>query len=300
MADAHGSGPCGRKSLRVQLPFRPFFSDNSMKRIDYYRPSYSSLGRKKRVRKSAPLSFVKPILLFIIFMAVCGGTYILANKVYTAWKLSEAGKWMAEEADISGADEELTAELFSLSQPKLNKPFSVQDAVAFQAELTGRYPQLRRISVKRGLLNNKLKVTVQERVPIAKFQKNGMEKLLDEDGCVYSDSRQHALQEMPLVELTGEVPQHLDKEYVDLIQSALKLKKQLKFIRVKFNLTDDTVKMYLAGEREIDFGVAKQLRQKARRAAQIEGKLPADISGPYVLDFTYFDDGKVFLRQKAH
>ena len=23
MADAHGSGPCGRKSLRVQLPFRP-------------------------------------------------------------------------------------------------------------------------------------------------------------------------------------------------------------------------------------------------------------------------------------
>jgi len=271
-----------------------------MKRIDYYRPSYSSLGRKKRVRKSAPLSFVKPILLFIIFMAVCGGTYILANKVYTAWKLSEAGKWMAEEADISGADEELTAELFSLSQPKLNKPFSVQDAVAFQAELTGRYPQLRRISVKRGLLNNKLKVTVQERVPIAKFQKNGMEKLLDEDGCVYSDSRQHALQEMPLVELTGEVPQHLDKEYVDLIQSALKLKKQLKFIRVKFNLTDDTVKMYLAGEREIDFGVAKQLRQKARRAAQIEGKLPADISGPYVLDFTYFDDGKVFLRQKAH
>ena len=271
-----------------------------MKTTDYYRPSYSSLGKKKRVRKKKSLSFFKPILLFTVFIGLCYGVYVLANKAYSAWALSEVGKWTAEEVTVSGADEETMSQLYILAQPKLNKPFSVQDAVALQAELKGRYPQMRQIRVKRGLLSKKLKINVKPRIPIAKFQKDGVEKFLDEDGMIYTDPTVKQGTEIPVVELAGEVPQRLGEEYVDLVQSVLKLKRQLNFIRVKFNLTDDTVKIYLPSDNEIDFGKAKFLRQKARRAAQIQEHLPVNVPSDYVLDFTYFEDGKVFLRQKAH
>lgn len=271
-----------------------------MKRTDYYRPSAASLGKKKRIRKKQSLSFFKPILLFIVFLALCYATYLLANKAYAAWSLSEAGKWTAEQAVISGADAQLAEQLQGLAQPKLNKPFSVQDAVALQAELVGRYPQLRSIRVKRGLLSKKLKIAVRPRVPIAKFQKDTLEKFIDEDGMIYTDPSPRQDLQVPSVELTGSIPQRLGEEYVELIQSVLKLRRQLNFTRVQFNLTDDTVKIYLPGNNEIDFGKAKQLRQKARRAAQIQARLPYQTPAEYVLDFTYFEAGKVFLRQKAH
>lgn len=271
-----------------------------MKRTDYYRPSYASLGKKKRIRKKQSLSFFKPILLFIVFIALCYGVYVLANKAYAAWALSEAGKWTAEQAVVSGVDKEITEQLHALVRPKLNQPFSVQDAVALQAELTGRYPQLRSIRVKRGLLSKKLKIAVQPRVPIAKFQKDNLEKFIDEDGMIYTDPKPLQEAQVPLVDLTGTVPQRLGEEYIELIQSVLKLKRQLNFVRVQFNLTNDTVKIYLPEDNEIDFGKAQSLRQKARRAAQIQAHLPAAVPQKYVLDFTYFEDGKVFLRQKAH
>ena len=270
-----------------------------MKRTDYYRPSYSSLGKKKRVRKTRPLSILKPILLFAIFVALCYGGYTLARKAYTAWQLSQAGKWTVEEISVSGVEGALADELYAIAQPKKNKPFSVQDSVTLQTELIKRYPQMRHISVKRGLLTGALKINVTPRVPIAKFQQNGKEKLLDETGVIYTDPYLYR-REIPLVELAGEVPPQLDKEYVDLIESALKLKKQLAFKRVQFNLQENTVKMYLSEEQIIDFGPAKHLRQKAHRAAQIGEHLPINMAQAYVLDFTYFEDGKVFLRQNAH
>ena len=270
-----------------------------MKRTDYYRPSYSSLGKKKRVRKTKLLSILKPILLFAIFMTLCYGGYVLARKAYNAWQLSQAGKWTVEEIAVSGAPAGLTEELNASAKTYLNKPFSVQDAVTLQAKLVEQYPQFRRISVKRGLLSGTLKINITPREPIAKFQQNGQEKLLDKDGVVYTDP--HLItRDIPLVDWVDAIPARLGAEYVDLIESALKLKKQLAFKRVQFNLQEDTVKMFLSNDRIIDFGQAKHLRQKARRAAQIEEHLPANTSQAYVLDFTYFEDGKVFLRQKAH
>ena len=50
----------------------------------------------------------------------------------------------------------------------------------------------------------------------------------------------------------------------------------------------------------IRFGQAKNLRQKVYRAAQIESSAKEKQMTAHELDFTYFDEGKVFLRQMAH
>ena len=125
-------------------------------------------------------------------------------------------------------------------------------------------------------------------------------RYIDQDSTIYVDPNPDPLHPVPFVELEGRIPAQLGEEFVDLVQSALRLKDQLDFAFLRFNVDKDTVRMHLPDGCIINFGPARQLRQKARRAAQIEAVAKKHFTHPHELDFTYFDDGKVFLRQMAH
>ena len=273
-----------------------------MKKYDYYRPSASSLGRKKKVRRTSAVTFLKPFIFFLVFVGLCFAAYVGVSKTYRAFSASRMGKWQPKTAVVSGVGGVLAKELQTAAEQKLKQPFSVSDAVSFQARLAKQYPQLQRISVKRGLLSGKLKISVKRREPVAKFLlPEGSVRFIDGDSTVYTDPNPDPLSTVPFVELEGNVPDKLGKEFVDLVQSALKLKNQLDFAFLRFNTDKDTVRMHLPDESVINFGPAQNLRAKARRAAQIEAV--ADQNGlprPHEPDFTYFDDGKVFLRQTGH
>ena len=269
-----------------------------MKKYDYYRPSASSLGRKKKVRRTSSVTFLKPFIFFLIFVGLCFAAYLGTSKAYQAFSASRMGKWQPETAAISGADGVLAKELQAAADKKLNQPFSVKDAVSFQTALAKQYPQLRQISVKRGLLSGKLKVSVKRREPVAKFVlPDNSVRFIDQDSTVYTDPNPDPLSKVPFVELEGSVPDKLGEEFVDLVRSTLKLKDQLDFAFLRFNTDKDTVRMYLPDESVILFGPAKNLKAKARRAAQIEDWADKNaLPQPHELDFAYFDDGKVFLR----
>ena len=207
-----------------------------MKKYDYYRPSASSLGRKKKVRRTSPVTFLKPFVFFLVFIGMCFAAYLGASKAYQAFSSSRLGKWQPKTAVVSGADGVLAKELQSSADKKLNQPFSVKDAVAFQTALTKQYPQLRQISVKRGLLSNKLKISVKRREPVAKFVlPDGSVRFIDEDSTVYTDPNPDPLSSVPFVELEGAVPDKLGEEFVELVRSTLKLKDQLDFAFLRFN-----------------------------------------------------------------
>lgn len=272
-----------------------------MKKYDYYRPSAASLGRKRKIRKKASFSFLKHFVFFLVFASLCFACYIGVSKAYGAFSASRLGGWKPQVAVVSGAQGALAKELQAAADKKLDKAFSSQDITPFQRELAAKYPQLRRVSVSRGLLSGKLKVSVVRRKPVAKFElPGGAIRFIDQDSTVYTDPNPDPLLVVPFVELEGNTPQKLGSEFIDLVQSALKLKEQLDFAFLRFNTDNDTVHMYLPDGSMLDFGPAKNLRAKASRAAQIE-RLPAGfLPRPHTLDFSYFDDGKVFLRQTAH
>lgn len=273
-----------------------------MKKYDYYRPSASSLGRKKKYRRVSAVSFFKPFIFFLVFVALCFAAYFGASKAYKAFSASRMGHWRAEEAVVSGVDGVLAKELQAAADARLNKDFSVSDTVAFQAQLTKKYPQLREVSVKRGLLSGKLKVSVKRREPVAKFiLPSGAVRFVDKDSTVYSDPSPDPLLTIPFVELEGAVPDKLGAEFVDLVQSALKLKKQLDFAFLRFNTDKNTVRLYLPDDTVINFGQAQNLRAKAAVAARIEAEAQRrGLPAPHELNFAYFDEGKVFLRQTGH
>lgn len=270
-----------------------------MKKYAYYRPAVV-VDKKKKIRKKASFSFLKYIFLFFIFTGLCLGVYWAGRRAYEAWTISRMGNWKASSAVVVGAEGVLAKELLAIAQSKTNVTFSPQDAVQLQNELKHKYPQLRQIRVERGLLSDKLKVVVKRRVPIARFGAEDQNQFMDEDGTIYQDPSPDPLLSVPTVELQGKVPENLGEEFAEFVRSTLKLKKQLEFSSLQFNLQADTVTMAFADGSVILFGAAKQLRQKARRAAQIRALAQKTTTPPYELDFTYFDEGKVFLRQKGH
>lgn len=273
-----------------------------MKKYDYSRVPAMPAGRKKKFRKKASFSFLKPLSFFIVFILLCFAAYVGVSRAYDAFSSSRAGKWTPKTIQIHGAEGALAKELKADAEPKLNVPFSLKDAASLRKSLKQKYPQLGDISVRRGLFSGALKVSVKRRQPVAKFVlPGGAVRYIDEEGNVYPDPTPDPQRSVPFVELEGNIPENLGGEFVDLVQSALKLKAQLDFAFLRFNTDADTVRMHLPDGCVILFGPAKNLRQKARRAAQIEeSAAKGAYPHPHELDFTYFDDGKVFLRQAAH
>jgi len=270
-----------------------------MKKYDYYKPISSRNRKPQKVRKKNHISFIKPLFLFVIFIALCLGGYVAAKRAYAAIAAARMGQWKPSSVVVSGVEGAVAAELLAAAEPKKDQPFSSQDAIRLQAELSRKYPQFRRIQVQRGLFTGKLKILIKRRTPLAYFLQDGKELFIDESGSIYTDPHPDPLAAVPQVEFLGQAPQNLGEEFADFVSSVLKLRKQLNFSSLQFDLRKDTVTMYLPDGSVLNFGEAKSLRQKAKRAAQIQTHAQQNGLTPYELDFTYFEDGKVFLRQKA-
>lgn len=273
-----------------------------MRKNDYYRPPASSLGKKKRVvrRKTGSSFFFKFILLFFFLGLLSGGVWAVV-KVYGLVTSAQLSEWHVKTVAVSGVMGNFNKELSALAQPYKGKPFSVQDAVALREKIVKKYPMLKDVSVKRSLLSGKLNVSAKHRKPVAKFVlPDKSVKYIDPDSTVYADPNPNLLESVPSVELEGTVPEKLGAEFVDLVESTLKLRRELDFAFLRMNLTENTVKMYMPQGGVIDFGKAVNLKKKAARAAQIIALSPEKYERPYTLNFEFFEYGKVFLTQNAN
>ena len=273
-----------------------------MRKNDIYRPSAASLGKKKRVvRRKKGSSFFFKLIFLLFFLGICAGVIWAAVKTYHLITSSQISDWHVKTVAVSGVTGGFNKELLALSVPYEGKPFAVKDAVALRGEIIKKYPMLKDVSVKRGLLSGKLKVSAEHRTPLAKFVlPDKSVKYIDPDSTVYSDPNPDLLHPVPFVELEGPAPEKLNKEFIDLVESTLKLGKELDFAFLRMNLTENTVKMYMPDGSEIDFGKAANLKKKAARAAQIIARSRGRYDKPYALNFDFFEDGKVFLTQKSH
>lgn len=291
------------KVLKGSTPFPPIFSYGFfMKKYDYPRYPSASLGRKRKIRQKHSVSSLKPILFFFVFIFLCVLSYVGVSKAYEAFAASRLAKWIPTSVTISGAKDPILGEVRAEAEKKINTVFTVKDAVKLQNRLIEKYSQLGKVTVKRGLLSGKIKISVAYRKPIAKFLLSDRKTMryIDQDGIVYADPDPEPKGEVPFVELEGVVPDKLGEEFVSLLETSLKLKNQLNYSFLRYNPLADIVKMHMPDGCVIDFGRAQKMRQKAKRAAQIEEIAKEGFPHPHELDFTYFDEGKVFLRQKAH
>lgn len=270
-----------------------------MKKYGYYRLSVSRTGPARRPRKKASTSIFKIFIFFCAGITLFIGGWWAFQQTYKAISNVHVGEWKPSSVVVSGVTGALANEIISTVQPKVQAAFSAQEARALQTDLLHRYPQLWQVEVKRGLFSGKLKISVKRRVPLARFKQQGKIYFMDEQGTVYVDPQPDPLQSVQEIKLIGKTPENLSKDFADFVSSVLKLQKELHFSTLQFDLKADTVSMFLPDGSVLNFGPPKQLHAKARRAAQIQAHAQQSGRTPYEANFAYFEDGKVFLRQKA-
>ncbi len=301
MADAYGSGPYGRKSLRVQLPSRPFlFWNPSMRKYGYQRPSATlRVIRKRPVRRKRPSSFFKFLCILFLLVGIGWAGFWGVRYAYYTVKNAQITNWHVKSVVVSGLSGQREKEIFTLAASYEGKPFTMADADQLRAQLEKKYPMLTQISVSRGLLSGKLKVSARPRQPVAQFLlPDHSRKYVDEDSVVYADPQE--MQSVLRVDLIGDVPSKLQPSFVELVQNVIKLKKTLAFEVLQFNIVKNTVTMQLPDKSMIHFGQADHLKQKVQRAAQIMTIAREKYHTPVTLDFSFFEKGKVFLTQNVH
>lgn len=251
-------------------------------------------------RKGSSFFFKLFLLLVLVGVVGCGG-WLALSKGYRLLVNSQITDWHAKTIQVSGVTGQLGKEIAALAEPHEGKAFSVKDAAALRDTVVKRYPMLKDVAVKRGLLSGKLTVSAAHRTPIAKFVlPDDSVRYIDEDSTVYPDPHPDLLSPVPFVELSGSVPQKLSPEFIDLVQSTLKLNKELDFAFLQMDLEKNTVKMHMPDGCIIDFGQAEQLKKKALVAARILAFSRERYGQLQKLDFQFFKYGKVFLTQTSH
>lgn len=275
-----------------------------MKKQVYHRPRLStSTRRKKSDGKKVPwLAIFLKLLLWGLVAGACFGLYVFSVKVYHAVSSSQIVDWHVKEIKVSGVTGNLAKSLNVKAETYKDKPFSVEDSLAFRKDIVASYPMLKDVTVKRDLLNGILKVSASHRTPIAKFKTgDGLTKYIDSDCTIYMDENPDLLQPVPFVEIIGTIPEKLSKEFIDLLEASLKLNKELDFAFLTFNLNNNTVDMHMPDGCIIDFGPAANLKQKAQKASQIITYAKEhNFSHPYRLNFQFYEHGKVFLTKMPH
>ncbi len=268
-----------------------------MKRYDYYRPSTVSLGKKRRVvRCQKGSSFFLRLFVLLLLLAVLVGAGFAVSKGYQLLVNAKLTDWKAKEIVVTGVTGDFYKYIFALAEPWKGKPFSVKDAVSLRDVILTKYPMLKNVSVKRGLIKGVLTVSVERRKPVAKFvMPDQTLKYIDGDSMIYTDPNPDTLQPVPSIELEGEIPERLSPELVDLVESTLKLKRDLEFSTLQMNLTNNTIKLITPDGSIVDFGPVLDLKKKAFRAAQIMALSREKYARPLMLNFQFFDEGKIFL-----
>ncbi len=250
-------------------------------------------------RKSGTRIFLQLFILLALLAAALAGGYWGGSKLYTLARQVRLTDWHVKTISVCGVEGNFQRELTSLAAPYIHQPFSIKQAVALREKILQQYPMLTHVSVKRGLLSGKLMISARRRVPLAQFVRpDGAVQYIDTDSTIYADPHP-AVTSIPSVELVGEVSGKLNAEFMDLVESTLKLHKELKFTLLRLNTADNTVTMRLPDGTEIDFGAAVRLKQKAARAAQVVALARKKYMGPFHINFQFFENGKVFLTQRA-
>ena len=269
-----------------------------MRKYGYHRPS-ATLYKRRRVRAKKPSFFFKFLFLLLVLggLGWCG--FVGVRYGYHLIKDAQITDWHVKSVSVSGVSGTIEKEMFAAAAAFEGKPFSFNQAEALRKEFIKTYPMLKHISVVRGLLSGKLKISAKQREPVAQFVlPDGSQQYIDTDNVIYTDS--NGPQHIQRVQLVGNIPEKLQPPFVEMVQSLLKLKKSLPFEMLQLNLQDNTVMMHLPDNSMIRFGAAKNLKAKVARAAQIMDQARAKYKEPVTLNFEFFEQGKVFLTLSAH
>lgn len=259
-------------------------------------------GRRPVRAKKRPYFLFRFLLLLVTACVLGAGVWLGLTKTYEKISQAEITNWHVKDVQVSGISGTLQERVAAAVLPYKGQAFPSEQVAAVRKEMQAAFPMLTDVAVSRKLLSGVLKVSARLRTPVAQLLlPDSSVRYLDEKSVVYEDNEQFSYNgDLVRIELQGAVPEQLDESFVGMLRDMIKLQKNLSFSTLKLDTDTNRVEMRLPDKSEILFGPAADLKNKARRAARIMEYAGQHIKGPVQLDFSFFDDGKIFLTQQTH
>lgn len=254
---------------------------------------------RRNVRKNR----IKKIAVFLTVLALAEGAFLFwyqGKNYFENIKLPAALTWQVKTINIVAPTENLKTQLEKeIKKQKINLdvPFSNKDAVALEDYLNENIKYVKNIKVSRKFFTKELLITAEKFTPFARISTPQDNFFVTEDGIIFKDDDPQNKGGFLNLYLNAKIESEiLAKELVQFIKE-IKITSLRNTNNVTLNINEQTA------EFNTKFGpvklknfkeVKKQLSVLTEIFKISQGK---NFNLPYYVDFTYFNKGKVYLKQ---
>jgi len=268
------------------------------------------LWEKNKKRKFAPVNRryarqerIKRIALFLTVLVLAEGAFLFWREGKNYWdnlKLPPFLTWSIKTINISAPTQNLKDKIekqLSVKSIKTNIPFSNKEAKELELELNKNIKQVKSIKVKRKLFTKELLIVGEKHTPLAYITTPKESFFISDEGIIFQDDEAQKNGGFLNISLNGKIEsENLSKELVQCIKEVQNTSLR-KTDKLTLDFADQTTRF------ETLFGPVKlkrfnEVKQQISVLTQIlETAKQKNFTQPYFVDFTYFDKGKVYLKQ---
>ena len=269
---------------------------------------YSYTPVKKRFtgpinRRNVRKNRIKKIAIFLTVLALAEGTFLLWREsgfYLRNIKLPAALTWQIKTVNIIAPTENLKKEIDQqIKNKKLNLdiPLSSEDAKNLETYLNENVKYIKNIKVSRKFFTKELLIVAEKFTPFAQISTPQDQFFLTEDGQIFQDADPQNKGGFLNVYLNAKIESEiLAKELVQFIKEigGTSLRETN---NISINIDDQTAefKTKFGPVKLKNFKEAK--RQLSALTEIFKISLGKNFTLPYYVDFTYFNKGKVYLKQ---
>lgn len=224
----------------------------------------------------------------------------------------EWAKWRIKEIKITGATPEARYEVLKYIGFDAGDHITARDAANLESMLKYNLKQFSRVSVRRGWFDGRLKIEVKKQTPLARIITEDKTFLLAPSGVFFADDGQQDSALLPVYVKDGGKSDFLPQELVKLIKAlggaagigSAGNTGGAQTPRVSAAALDMDARTFSvqlgAGAAFADMGSFSDYGRKITRLGQVMRAAQAKgLKQPYDINFNYFEDGKIYLKQSA-
>ena len=247
-------------------------------------------GRKARA------VLLKKILFAVLATLLFGLTALGFSKLSAVFF---AANWRVKDIKISGGDAGARYEVYKYIGFEPGDAVTSRDAANLQAMLKANIKQLADIKIKRGFFDKELKIIIKKHPQLARIIRQSGAFYLAPTGVFFTDAEFKEGQSLLPVYLKDKTNNDfLPQELVELIQ-ALAALKDPQITAAAIDMDARVFFVQADGEAAFaDMGGFEDWRPKLKTLPKImQSARDKKLKQPYDINFKYFEDGKIYLRQ---
>ncbi|WP_424244743.1 cell division septal protein FtsQ [Elusimicrobium posterum] len=275
-----------------------------MRKLVYYKSSSPGRQPKRRKSQNSP-SLARPLAILFVFagMLLSAGYFVYKAAPVVKGKIENFQEngysaWNFKTVEVSGLAPEETKAVLDQILFSPGQSVSTEDCKKLAQDLASKIINIKDIRVKRGLFSGKLRISAKPRVAVGQLATlSAIKQGFDDDGVIYPIPADSKLPFIIIRDDEGKVPQKVSKEIVQLVDAVKVFERELGFSNLTVDKDAKNARIFSEDKTEIVLGPSVNFEAQAKAASKILKYTQGRYKKPFELNFEYFSDGKVYLKE---